>query len=70
MYTYQIVSVGKMWHIVDRSNSRKVVGFSATNAGAIEKAKNLEAKMRTALSSMIEQRKAELANSLKAMKAA
>lgn len=70
MYTYQIVSAGKMWHIVDRSNGRKVVGFSATNAGAIEKAKNLEARMRTALSSMIEHRKAELANSLKAMKAA
>ena len=49
MYTYQIVSVGKMWHIVDRSKGRKVVGFSATNAGAIEKAKNLEARMRTAL---------------------
>ena len=70
MYTYQIVSAGKMWHIVDRSNDRKVVGFSATNAGAIEKAKNLEAKMRTAISSMIEHRKSELTNSLKAMKAA
>lgn len=49
MYTYQIVSVGKMWHIVDRSNGRKVVGFSATNVGAIEKAKAFESKRRIAL---------------------
>jgi hypothetical protein len=58
MYTYRVIRVAGLWRIVDRSNSDKVMGFSMSHNDAVKKAKDLEARLRTAIAYMIESRKA------------
>lgn len=57
MNTFQVINVGKMWRIVDRSKGRKVVGFGSTAQGALAKAEELEAKLRIATEYLIASRK-------------
>ena len=42
MNTFQVINVGKMWRVVDRSNSRKTLAFRESYAAAVEYAKDRE----------------------------
>ena len=57
MNTFQVINVGKMWRVVDRSKGRKVVGFGSTAQAALAKAEELEAKLRIATEYLIASRK-------------
>ncbi len=58
MNTFQVINVGNMWRVVDRSKGRKVVGFGSTAPAALAKAEELEAKLRVATEYLIGSRKA------------
>ena len=42
MNTYQVINVGGMWRVVDRSNSDKVLAFRGSYADAVEYAESRE----------------------------
>lgn len=42
MNTYQVVRVGGMWRVIDRSNGRKTLAFRESYAAAVEYAKDRE----------------------------
>lgn len=58
MNTYQVINVGSMWRVVDRSKGKKVVGFGSTIAVAWAKAEALEAKLRVTTDYLIVSRRA------------
>ncbi len=58
MNTYQVINVGSMWRVIDRSKGKKVVGFASTIAAACAKAEALEAKLRVTTEYLIASRRA------------
>ncbi len=42
MNTYQVINVGGMWRVVDRSNNDKVLAFRDSYADAVEYAESRE----------------------------
>ena len=62
MNTYQVINVGNMWRVIDRSNNDKVLAFRESHAAAVEYAKDREFMRKISIDLFaIEQQERELA---------